>query len=159
MFILAGCRREEKDRALVNEWLTHNCSVSGHSDLVRQVAARGAAIEPLFLEAFRKGPPQARQNSVIASVERDWSQIQVQLAEPEIYGLSPEEITEMKSVSLANEKRQALDRSHFNYRSAAIEALGITKGAAGREELLRISRDNSSRFRSIALLALARARK
>src|SRR5947207_1423862 len=88
MFILACCGREEKDRALVDQWVTHDCSVSGHEDLVKQVAKRGAALEPLFLAAFRNGPPQARRNRVIVSAERSWSQIQVQLKEPEIYGLS-----------------------------------------------------------------------
>lgn len=150
----AGCRRKESDAALAGRWLTNTCTVSEQANLVRDVRARGQALETIFIEAFRNGPSQARLNTLLDSVEHNWSLLQVQIAEPDVYGLSQEEIAAMRSISLADEKREALERLDFNYRSAALTALSITRGPAGKELLAGVARNADSPFRSIASLVL-----
>jgi hypothetical protein len=69
---------------------------------VAEVRANRAVLEGLFVEAFLKGPSDAQREAVDESVERVWSQAQVQLAEPDAYALDDEDIADMKAQQIAS---------------------------------------------------------
>jgi hypothetical protein len=155
--LTSGCRtapEQASDAQLASLWLSATERGPGQQELVRQISERRTALEPIFIQAFNEGPSGEDMARLLEAVEYHWASLQVQLAEPEIYGLTAEEIAEMKSISLAEEKEQALGLLTYNYRAAALSGLGITSGAAARDLLTRTAAEPNSPFRLTAAAAL-----
>jgi len=154
-----GCNREAKDRALVARWLARNCGRTGERELEEEIRRRGPAIERLFLEAFRNGPPESLEDDLLTAVEEHWCRLQIQINEPDAHALSAEDVAGMRAVSLAGGKAEALRRLRLNYRSAALAALGIIGREPGRDLLRRVAGDTESPYRHVAALAYQKAQK
>jgi hypothetical protein len=154
--LTTGCGTRIKDADVAETWLVSSCTVTGRADLIKEVQRRGEALEVIFLAAFQAGPSGAKREALAQSVERQWSMLQVQIAEADEYGLSADEVAEMKAITLGSEKSAALERLDFNYRAAALAGIGLTRGTAGQQLLSRIAGDSRSSFRTIAAAALKR---
>jgi hypothetical protein len=156
--LAAGCTRHQESpppsrstpAALFDRWLASTSSDVVDKEIVTEILNNRDAMERQFIEAFRNGPSAARRDAVEESVQRVWSLVQVQLAEPDVYGLDEQEIAEMKSLSLATQKRNALHRFEHSFKAAALRGLGITQGAEAKATLTQIAGDRSSPFRAIA---------
>ena len=150
-----GCSQPSQKVTLFDQWLANARGHSVDTKLVEEIRENREALEPQFIEAFNNGPDAARLEEVETSVEQEWSLAQVQLAEPDVYGLDKEDIAEMQSLSLATEKRRALERSEHNFKVTALRGLGITRGREAQAMLAQIAADQSSPFRAIAAEVLA----
>jgi hypothetical protein len=151
LMMAAGCTRQpESPAALFDRWLANTSSDVDDKEILTAILKNQDAMERLFIEAFRNGPNAAQRDEVEESVQRTWSLLQVQLAEPDAYGLDQQDIEEMKSLSLTTQTRRALDRFEHSYKATALRGLGITQGAEGKAVLAQIAADRSSPFQALA---------
>jgi hypothetical protein len=152
-----GCGREPAEAATetaAERWLRRTEAAPDQADLVAQLRQDPIAAETVFIHAFNNGPPEAEREAVVEAVEWHWAMLQVQIAEPEAYGLSNSEIEAMKSISLSENKSEALLDFDYSYKEAALTGLAITQGQAGRQLLDQVAADPNSTHRSVAIAAL-----
>lgn len=145
-----SCNRpaEIDDARLVSDWLRLACGNGNQYETLRsRIQQRGPAIEARFRDAFRNGPdPQVREESGLA-VERHYAQIQLQLAQPEVFRLTSDQIAWMRSVSPARLKEQEMQRLDYVYREGALAALIITQGPIAKEVFKEVLDTANSPFR------------
>lgn len=135
---------------LLDRWVAGTAGDRDPAALTAEIRAQRVVMEQEFISAFRDGPSAARLEAINASEEWVWSLVQVQLAEPAAYGLTPDDLARMKTLSLESEKRSARERFDYRFRSAAVIGLGITQGPDAKALLSRIAADDSSRFQYLA---------
>ena len=149
---------EPTSETAAERWLRRTEPAPDQADLVEQLRQDSLAAETVFIEAFNNGPPEAELEALADSVEWHWARLQVQIAEPEVYGLSNSEIEAMKSISLSEEKSEQLLNFVYSYKEAALTGLAITQGQAGKQLLDRVAADPNSTHRSVAIAALGSRR-
>jgi hypothetical protein len=153
--LAVSCARPPDRAPLLDRWVTSAGADTEQPELVAEVLANREAMERQFIEAFRNGPGDARREVLEESVARVWSLAQVQLAEPDVYGLDDGDIAEMKSLSLDTEKRRAWERLEHNFKAAALLGLGITQGSEAKAVVAKVAADKSSPFWMLATNAFA----
>jgi hypothetical protein len=143
---------EDPDARLVSDWLRVACANGNEYPTLRgQIQQRGPAIEPLLRDAFRNGPDPRLKEEAMLAVDRNYAQIQAQLARPNAFRLTGDQIAWMQSVSPAKLKDDEMRRLDYVYREGALAALFITRGQIAIEVFKEVLDVPNSPFRWLAL--------
>jgi hypothetical protein len=140
------------DAELAAHWLARDCTVTDQDLFEKTIRDRGDALEPLFVEAFLKGPPQSEMDTLFAAIEVRYARRQQRITAGQAYHELAGE-----SLSLADEKQQAKDAFEQGYKAAALNGLRIIGKPEGRRLLQDLSmQDSASPYQYLAKLLLQR---
>lgn len=142
---------------LAETWLTRNCGIDEELRLEAAVAQRGGALEPIFMSAWREGPPEEQIRETSNAAAERYQRNRELLDDPESLGLTNENLARYKSQSEEGFVTRTVENFNFGYRSQALRGLLFTGGDAGREVVEATATDIQSPFNSIARLALSRS--
>jgi len=144
--------RHRQDLELAAQWLSRDCTVTDQVLFERAIRERGAALEPLFIEAFSNGPPRSEMDKILASIDAFDSRRQEKIRA----GQTNYQRTE-DGLSLAEEKQHAQADFDHGYRAAALNGLRIIGRPAGRQFLQGLSaQESASPYQYLARLLLQR---
>jgi hypothetical protein len=149
-----NCDRKSEEpaaKAAAERWLRQTETGPDLADLIKQLRENPQVAEAVFIEAFNNGPTEAERETLADTIDWHWAMMQVQLADPEAYGLSDSEKDAMKSISLSEEKSEELLTFEYNYKAAALTGLAITHGQAGKQLLDRVAADRNSPYWNVAI--------
>ena len=152
---VVGCGRKSEPpaKAAAERWLRQTEAGPDLADLIKQLRQDPQVAEAVFIEAFNNGPTEAERETLADTIDWHWAAMQVQLADPEAYGLSDSEKEAMKSISLSEEKTEELLTFEYNYKAAALTGLALTQGQTGKQLLERVAADPNSPYRNVAIAA------
>ncbi len=141
---------------LAETWLTRNCGVEDEPLLEIAVTRQGSALQPLFISAWREGPPGAQLKEAREAASARFERNRSALNDPESLGLSPENLERAKSQTEAAYVSRAVDSFDTTYRSQALRGLYFAGGDEGRQVLEQAAADTQSPFSSAAKIVLER---
>jgi hypothetical protein len=147
----------EADRVLVRTWLTTDCGLGGDLKLEARVAARGAILEPAFLEALEKGAPADELAAVERTARERFDKIRKALDDPnQRIEMSGPDREALRAVTADSFARASRDSFTLLWRSQAVAGLALVGGDRSRQALRAVEKDKASPLREGAAAALKR---
>jgi len=144
---------ERSLESVFNHWMMLNCSTADKINWNLEISQYTKQIEPLFLDAYKKGPDSKRVSEFNEASQSRFRMMQ-EYINSENNILSTEDTERYKN--LTEEQYIQLEREDFifGYKSNAIAGMGFldTKSAIGF--LQKLANDSSSPFQAMAILAL-----
>lgn len=141
---------------LAETWLTRNCAVNDEPLLETAVTRQGMALQPLFISAWREGPPEAQLRKTREAGSARFERNRSALDDPDSLGLSTENLERAKSQTEDAYVSRAVDSFDTAYRSQALRGLYFAGGNEGRQILKQAAADTQSLFNSAARIVLER---
>ena len=141
---------------LAETWLTRNCGIDDEPLLEIAVTRQGSALQPLFISAWREGPPDAMLSETREAAAARFERNRSALDDPESLGLSTENLKRAKNQTEEAYVSRAVDSFDTAYRSQALRGLYFAGGDEGRQILEQAAADAQSPFSSAARIVLER---
>jgi hypothetical protein len=130
-------------RTLVVRWLNRDCDAAEQRRLEAQLGALGPRLEPVFLEAYRLGPPPAQTERDRTAFARHYDERQAELRRTGTKLFGAKETERLLAVTKDEYVRQELDRAAIGYKTAAVAGLGLVGTEHSLQELSRIAADTA----------------
>ena len=128
-----------------NQWMSRNCAVGENDSLERELRRYSSRLEPRLEEAFLQGPPPALKAQMLSAEQRERSEVTAAIDAGKTHGLSPEEVSRLRTRSSQRVSDQDLDDYVEGYRSAAIAGLVVIGTDRARQFLQGIRGDPQHR--------------
>lgn len=128
-------------RTLVIRWLNRDCGAAEQRRLEAQLGALGPQLEPVFLEAYRLGPPRGQIERDRTAFARRYDERQAELRRSGAKLFGAQETERLLAVTRDEYVRQELDRATIGYKTAAVAGLGLVGTERSLPELSRIAAD------------------
>ena len=154
MLVLVAC--STGSCTIAKRWLARSCTVGASASLEAELRAAGARAERDLLDAYSNGSGSLA-DEVAAEAGREYEEVIAALDAGRSYGLSPAEVTLIRSESEQVHMREARNEFDRAYRRAALSGLGILARPEGIALLRRIATNPASVDRETAVAVLQRA--
>ena len=115
--------RSVPDPVLVRYWMRRDCDVGEQGVLTAELEARGARLEPPFLQAFSSDRPDLARQEVLARMR--FAEVRKRLAEGATFGLDAADLAQLQQENVDDYVARALARARRAWRGASIGALGL----------------------------------
>ena len=145
-FLLMSQENERDDWVYVKKWISNDCEVGEEGELAKLIKDQGSRLQPLFIEAFEKGPDAESLEVQSAYYKRMYKAREriTQKDRPEVYNSEWKGAASKESEAAYVEKRIG----HFitGYKANAISGLGLVADENGKEYLRGLLKDRESEF-------------
>jgi len=148
-------------RSLVATWLRSNCGAGERSDLRVKVEKLGAALEPVFWEAYRLGPAESELKALRAESARAYAQRRETLERTGEALFGKKEVGRLLAVTEAQFADRAARLYAERFKGQALNGLGVVGTEKSEDELTRLAeaKDHPDQVAAREAVKAIRARK